>query len=61
MSSYHDIVVHNRDRPENFQNSIIECMGKAAFQAVDLSLKPSRSLFSVLKTDQEVFYPLKAD
>ena len=30
-------------------------MGKAAFQALYLALKPSRPLLSVLKTDQEVF------
>ena len=45
----------------NFQNSLIECTGKAAFQASDLFLKPSKPLLSFLKTDQEVFYPLEVD
>ena len=45
-------MVHNRDQVEIFQNSLIECTGKAAFQASDLSLKPSWPLFSVLKTGQ---------
>ena len=49
-------MVHNRDRAENFQNSLIERTEKAAFQTSDSSLKPS---FSVLKTNQEVFYPLE--
>ena len=55
------IVVHNRDLAENFQNFLIERTQKAAFQASDSSLKPSWPLFSVLKTDQEVFYPLEVD
>jgi len=46
---------------EIFQNSLIERTGKAAFQASDSSLKPSWPLFSVLKTDQEVSYPLEVD
>ena len=57
--SWTTIVVHNRDRAENFQNSLIERTGKAAFQTSDSSLKPSWALFSVLKTNQEVFYPLE--
>ena len=52
-------VVHNKDWPENFQKSLIERTGKAAFQALDLSLKSSRPLLSVLKTDKEGFYPLE--
>jgi len=47
-------VVHNRDRPEIFQNSLIERMPKAAFQALNLSIKRSRPFPSDLKTDQEV-------
>ena len=31
----------NRDWAENFKTLIIECTEKAAFQASDLSLKPS--------------------
>jgi len=45
------IVVHNRDQPEIFQ---IECTPKAAFQALYLSIKHSRSFPSVLKIDQVV-------
>ena len=29
----------NRDGPENFQNSLIECMGKAAFLLTDTCMK----------------------
>jgi len=47
------IVIYNRDRLENFQKSLIECMKKAS----DLALKPSR----VLKTNQEVYFQLKED
>jgi len=47
-------VVHNRDRPEIFQNSLIECTPKAAFQALNLSIKHSRPFPNDLKTDQEV-------
>jgi len=39
---------------EIFQNSLIERMPKAAFWALDLSIKHSRSFPSILKTDQEV-------
>jgi len=38
------IVVHNRDRPEIFQNSLIKRTLKAAFQAFDLSIKYQRRL-----------------
>ena len=54
-------MVHSRDWAENFQNSLIECTEKVAFQASDSSLKPSCPLFSVLKTDQEISYPLEVD
>jgi len=47
-------VVHNWDRLENFQNSLIERIPKAAFLALDLSIKHSRPFPSDLKTDQEV-------
>jgi len=47
-------VVHNRDQPENFQNSLIEHTTKAAFRALNLSIKHSRPFPSDLKTDQEV-------
>jgi len=47
-------VVHNRDRPEIFQNSLIERPPKAAFWALNLSIKHSRPFPSDLKTDQEV-------
>jgi len=45
------IVVYNRDRPEIFQNSLIERVPKAAFWALYLSIKCPRP-FQV--TDQEV-------
>ena len=54
-------MVHNRDQAENFQNSLIEVTGKAAFQASNLSIKLSRPLLSVLNTDKEVFYPLEVN
>ena len=54
------IMVYNMDRPENFKTSI-ERTGKAAFQALNLSLKPYRPLLGVLKTDQEVFYLSEVD
>jgi len=47
-------VVHNRDRPEIFQNSLIERTVKAAFRALNLSIKQSRPFPSDLKTDKEV-------
>jgi len=47
-------VVHNRDRPEIFQNSLIERTPKAAFRALNLSIKHSRPFSSDLKTDKEV-------
>jgi len=47
-------VVHNRDRVEFFQNFLIERMPKAAFLALDLSIKRSIPFPSDLKTDQEV-------
>jgi len=46
--------VHNRDRPEIFQNSLIERTPKAAFRALKLSIKHSRPFPSDLKTDIEV-------
>jgi len=52
--SWTTIVVHNRDRPEIFQNSLIEHTPKAAFQTLNLFLKHSRPFQSDLKTDQEV-------
>ena len=48
------IVVHNRDWYENFQNFLIERMPKAAFRALNLSIKPSRPFPSALKAIQEV-------
>jgi len=48
------IVVHNRDRPEIFQNPLIERTPKAAFWALNCSIKHSRSFPSDLKTDKEV-------
>jgi len=48
------IVIHNRDRLEIFQNSLIERRPKAAFLTLDLSIKCSRPFPSDLKTDQEV-------
>jgi len=48
------MVVHNRDQLEIFQNSLIERMPKAAFWALDLSIKYSRRFPSDLKTNQEV-------
>jgi len=47
-------VVHNRDRLEKFQNSLIEHTPKAAFLALDLSIKQFRPFPSDLKTDQEL-------
>jgi len=47
-------VVHNRDRPEIFQNFLIERTPKAAFRALNLSLKHSRPFPSDFKTDKEV-------
>jgi len=47
-------VVHNRDQPEIFQNSLIKRTPKAAFRALNLSIKYSRPFPSDLKTDQEV-------
>jgi len=44
----------NRDRPEIFQNSLIERTPKAAFWASNLSPKHSRPFPSDLKTDKEV-------
>jgi len=52
--SWTTIVVHNRDRLEIFQNSLIECTPKAAFRALNLSIKHYRPFQSDLKTDQEV-------
>jgi len=46
-------VVHDRNQSENFQNPLIECMGKAAFQASNLSLKPTRPLFNDLEEGGE--------
>jgi len=45
---------YNRDRPEIFQNSLIERMPKAAFRVLNLSIKHSRPFQSELKTDKEV-------
>jgi len=59
--SWTTIVVHNRDRPEIFQNSLIERMPKAAFRAINLSIKHSRPFPSDLKTDQEVLKAREAD
>jgi len=47
-------VVHNRDQPEIFQNSLIEHTPKAAFRAFNLSIKHPRPFPSDLKTDKEV-------
>jgi len=47
-------VVHSRDQPEIFQNSLIECTPKAAFWVLNLSIKHSRPFPSDLKTDKEV-------
>jgi len=52
--SWTTIVVHNRDWQEIFQqNSLIERTPKAAFQALDLSIKRSWPFLSDLKIDQE--------
>jgi len=50
---YGSIMNHNSGS-EIFQNSLIERTPKAAFQALNLSIKHSRPLPSDLKTDQEV-------
>jgi len=50
LLSWTTIVVHNRDQPEIFQNSLIERTPKAA---LDLSIKHSRPFLSDLKIDQE--------
>jgi len=50
------IVVHNRDWPEN---SLIEHKPKAAFRALNLSIKHSKPFPSDLETDQEVLKLLK--
>jgi len=42
------------DRPEIFQNSLIEHTPKAAFWALNLSIKHFRPFPSDLKTDKEV-------
>jgi len=42
-------VVHNRDQQEIFQNSLIERTPKAAFQALNLSIKRSRPFPSDFK------------
>jgi len=47
-------MVHNRNRPEIFRNSLIERTPKAAFRASNLSIKHSRLFPSDLKTDQEI-------
>ena len=47
-------MVHNRDRGENLENSLIERTPKTAFRALDLLLKPFRPYLCVLKTDQQV-------
>jgi len=44
------------DQPKIFQNSLIECMPKVAFWALDLSIKHSRPFPSDLKTNQGVSY-----
>jgi len=49
-------VVRDRNRPEHFQNSLIESTSKAVFLALDLSIKHYRPFPSDLKTDQEVQY-----
>ena len=41
------IVVHNRDRLENFQNSLIERTLKQALQAFKPTQKPSRALLKL--------------
>jgi len=47
------IVAHNKDQPEIFQN-FNRMHAKAAFRALDLSIKCSRPFPSDLKTDLEV-------
>jgi len=54
-------VVHNRDQPETFQNSLIERTPKATFWALNLSIKHSRPFPSDLKTDQDVLKAREAD
>ena len=44
-----------------YQNSLLDWMGKEAFQASNLCLKPSRPLLSALKTEKEALYPLEVD
>jgi len=51
---YYYIMNHDRDQPENFQNSLIERTPKAVLQALNLSIKYSRPFPSDLKIDQEV-------
>jgi len=41
----------NHNSGEIFQNSLIECTPKAAFRALDLSIKHSRPFPSDLKAD----------
>jgi len=47
-------MVHNRDRPEIFQSSLIERTPKAAFWALNFSIKYYRPFPSDLKTDKQV-------
>jgi len=52
--NHDNLMVHNRDRPEIFQNSLIERTPKAVFRALNLSIKHTKPFTSDLKTDQEV-------
>jgi len=44
LVTHHNFIMNhdNRDRPEIFQNSLIECMPKEAIWALDLSIKHSK-------------------
>ena len=45
--------LYHKDQLEISHNFLIEHTPKAVFQALNSSLKPSRPLLGVLKTDQE--------
>jgi len=55
------IVVHDRDQPENFSKLSYRTHGKSSFPGFKVISKTFKSLFSVLKTDKEVFYLLEMD
>ena len=61
LLSWTTIVVHNRDQVEILHSFLIQHTEKVAFHAWGSSLKLSWPLFSVLKTDQKMFYLLDVD